>query len=84
MPAVTRISVAPVKGLGLVHPESVSLEGHGVRENGGFTSSTRTGGGSTSCAAACWFRSGPITEPGRVSIGDGVDVVELSLFGQTT
>jgi uncharacterized protein YcbX len=36
MPAVTRISVAPVKGLGLVHPESVSLEGHGVRENRRF------------------------------------------------
>jgi uncharacterized protein len=36
MPAVTRISIAPVKGLGLVHPESVSLEGHGVRENRRF------------------------------------------------
>jgi uncharacterized protein YcbX len=36
MPAVTRISVAPVKGLGLVHPESVSLERHGVRENRRF------------------------------------------------
>jgi uncharacterized protein YcbX len=36
MPAVTRISVAPVKGLGLVHPEAVMLEGHGVRENRRF------------------------------------------------
>ena len=36
MPAVTRISVAPVKGLGLVHPESISLERHGVRENRRF------------------------------------------------
>jgi uncharacterized protein YcbX len=36
MPAVTRISVAPVKGLGLVHPESVLLERHGVRENRRF------------------------------------------------
>jgi len=36
MPAVIRISVAPVKGLGLVHPESVLLEGHGVRENRRF------------------------------------------------
>jgi uncharacterized protein YcbX len=36
MPAVTRISVAPVKGMGLVHPESVLLERHGVRENRRF------------------------------------------------
>jgi uncharacterized protein len=36
MPVVTRISVAPVKGLGLVHPESISLERHGVRENRRF------------------------------------------------
>ena len=36
MPAVTRISVAPVKGLGLVHPESVSLDRHGVSENRRF------------------------------------------------
>jgi uncharacterized protein YcbX len=36
MPAVTRISVAPVKGLGLVHPDSVLLEAHGVRENRRF------------------------------------------------
>jgi uncharacterized protein YcbX len=36
MPAVTRISVAPVKGLGLVHPEAVMLEGCGVRENRRF------------------------------------------------
>jgi uncharacterized protein YcbX len=33
---VSRISVAPVKGLGLVHPEEVLLEGHGVRENRRF------------------------------------------------
>jgi uncharacterized protein YcbX len=33
MPAVTRISVAPVKGLGLVHPKAVMLEEYGVREN---------------------------------------------------
>jgi uncharacterized protein YcbX len=36
MPAVTRISVAPVKGLGLVHPEAVMLDGYGVRENRRF------------------------------------------------
>jgi uncharacterized protein YcbX len=36
MPVVTRISVAPVKGLGLVHPEGVMLERHGVRENRRF------------------------------------------------
>jgi uncharacterized protein YcbX len=36
MPAVARISIAPVKGLGLVHPESVTLERHGVRENRRF------------------------------------------------
>jgi len=36
VPSVSRISVAPVKGLGLLHPESVSLERHGVRENRRF------------------------------------------------
>ncbi len=36
MPVVRRISVAPVKGLGLVHPEKVLLEKHGVRENRRF------------------------------------------------
>jgi uncharacterized protein YcbX len=30
---VTRISIAPVKGLGLCHPESVELTARGVREN---------------------------------------------------
>jgi MOSC domain-containing protein len=33
---VSRISIAPVKALGLVHPDSVMLEGHGVRENRRF------------------------------------------------
>ncbi len=33
---MSRISVAPVKGLGLVHPEDVMLERHGVRENRRF------------------------------------------------
>jgi uncharacterized protein YcbX len=36
MASVSRISIAPVKGLGLVHPESVLLEHHGVRENRRF------------------------------------------------
>ena len=36
VPVVSRISVAPVKGLGLVHPEEVLLETHGVRENRRF------------------------------------------------
>jgi uncharacterized protein YcbX len=36
MPAVTRISVAPVKGLGLVHPESAWLGLDGVPENRRF------------------------------------------------
>jgi len=36
VPVVSRISIAPVKGLGLVHPESVLLEHHGVRENRRF------------------------------------------------
>lgn len=36
MPVVSRISIAPVKGLGLVHPESVLLEDYGVRENRRF------------------------------------------------
>jgi uncharacterized protein YcbX len=36
VPVVSRISVAPVKGLGLVHPEDVMLELHGVRENRRF------------------------------------------------
>jgi uncharacterized protein YcbX len=33
---VSRISIAPVKGLGLLHPEHVLLERHGVRENRRF------------------------------------------------
>jgi uncharacterized protein YcbX len=36
MPSVSRISIAPVKGLGLVHPEGVMLERDGVRENRRF------------------------------------------------
>jgi uncharacterized protein YcbX len=36
VPIVSRISIAPVKGLGLVHPDSVSLQGHGVSENRRF------------------------------------------------
>ena len=36
MPVVSRISIAPVKGLGLVHPEEVLLDTHGVRENRRF------------------------------------------------
>ena len=36
MPSVSRISIAPVKGLGLVHPDSVLLEDTGVRENRRF------------------------------------------------
>ena len=33
---VTRISIAPVKSLGLVHPDEVELEPHGVRGNRRF------------------------------------------------
>ena len=36
MPSVARISIAPVKGLGLVHPGEVQLEHMGVRENRRF------------------------------------------------
>jgi uncharacterized protein YcbX len=36
VPSVSRISIAPVKGLGLVHPDSVLLEDTGVRENRRF------------------------------------------------
>jgi len=36
MPVVSRISIAPVKALGLVHPEEVLLDPHGVRENRRF------------------------------------------------
>ncbi|MDX6437122.1 MAG: uncharacterized protein QOK34_1956 [Gaiellaceae bacterium] len=36
MPSVSRISIAPVKGLGLVHLDSVLLEDTGVRENRRF------------------------------------------------
>ena len=36
MPTVTRISIAPVKGLALVHPHQVMLEQAGVRENRRF------------------------------------------------
>jgi len=33
VPSVSRISIAPVKGLGLVHPDDVELERTGVRHN---------------------------------------------------
>ena len=36
MPTVSRINVAPVKALALVHPDKVMLERTGVRENRGF------------------------------------------------
>ena len=36
MPSVSRISISPVKGLGLVHPEQVRLEHVGVLENRRF------------------------------------------------
>lgn len=36
MPSVSRISISPVKGLALVHPEQVLLESTGVRENRRF------------------------------------------------
>ena len=36
MPVVSRISIAPVKGLGLVHPGEVIVEDQGVRENRRF------------------------------------------------
>lgn len=36
MPTVSRISIAPVKGLGLLHPETAMLEKTGVRENRRF------------------------------------------------
>ena len=36
MPNVTRISIAPVKGLALVHPHEVTLELNGVRDNRRF------------------------------------------------
>lgn len=36
MPAVSRISIAPVKGLGLLHPDAVMLQDTGVRENRRF------------------------------------------------
>ena len=36
MPTVSRISISPVKGLALVHPEHVLLEHAGVLENRRF------------------------------------------------
>jgi uncharacterized protein YcbX len=36
VPSVSRISIAPVKGLGLLHPDEVLLEDTGVRENRRF------------------------------------------------
>jgi uncharacterized protein YcbX len=36
MPTITRISIAPVKGLALVHPDEVMLERTGVRANRRF------------------------------------------------
>jgi uncharacterized protein YcbX len=40
---VTRISIAPVKSLGLVHPDEIELEPHGVRGNRRFWLVDRTG-----------------------------------------
>jgi uncharacterized protein YcbX len=40
---VVRISIAPVKSLGLVHPEEVELEAHGVRGNRRFWLVDETG-----------------------------------------
>jgi uncharacterized protein YcbX len=36
VPSLSRIAIAPVKGLGLLHPDEVMLERHGVRENRRF------------------------------------------------
>jgi len=36
VPTVTRLTIAPVKGLGLAHPDEVRLEPHGVTENRRF------------------------------------------------
>jgi MOSC domain-containing protein len=43
MPHVTRISIAPVKALGLVHPETVMLEHAGVRDDRRFWLVDETG-----------------------------------------
>ena len=40
---VVRISIAPVKSLGLVHPDEIELEPHGVRGNRRFWLVDRTG-----------------------------------------
>jgi uncharacterized protein YcbX len=36
VPSVSRLAIAPVKGLGLAHPEEVTLEEYGVTENRRF------------------------------------------------
>jgi uncharacterized protein YcbX len=43
VPTVSRINVAPVKGLGLVHPDEVTLERTGVAENRRFHVVDETG-----------------------------------------
>src|SRR5260221_7701942 len=40
---VTRISIAPVKSLGLLHPDEIELEPHGIRGNRRFWLVDRTG-----------------------------------------
>jgi len=40
---VTRISIAPVKSLGLLHPNEIELEPHGVRGNRRFWLVDRNG-----------------------------------------
>ena len=153
MPTVTRISISPVKGLALLHPEEVRLERTGVPENRRFHivdadgrryNQLRNGGlvqitqeyddadgrlvlhfpdgeiavGRIALGAAITTQNpetgvpdfdtlrmlaayrpvtaneagkkhlafgvyGEVVEPGRVALGDSVDVVQQSLFEQT-
>ena len=92
MPAtVARLSIAPVKSLGLVHPEEIELEGYGVRGNRRFWLVDPTGtlyngkrGGTMVQIVPEWDEESGIlalTFPdgtrveGTVELGDAVDAV---------
>ncbi len=58
--SVVRISVAPVKSLGLVHPDEIELEPHGVRWKPALLARRRrTDACSTASSRGRWYASGP-------------------------
>lgn len=87
MASVVRINITPVKGLGLRHPSDVELTTAGVMENRRFYLVSRDRGllfngraAAHSCASGdreaidfgVYF---DIEQPGRVRLGDAVELV---------